>query len=174
MAVTAAPLPRPSLLAGLRSHLHGLDYHWQALIVAVFGTFMVMLDTTVVNIALPQMINVFQTNVDTAQLVLTGYTLALAIVMPAAGYLTDTFGIKRVFMLSLLFFTLGSMLCGLSWNIQSLIFFRVLQGLGGGLIGPLGTTILFTSTPPNIRGTVNSIYGLPIMVAPVLGPTLGG
>ncbi|MFN8483891.1 MAG: DHA2 family efflux MFS transporter permease subunit [Anaerolineae bacterium] len=151
-----------------------LAYQWQALIVVVIGSFMVMLDTTAVNIALPKIINVFGASVDSAQFVLTGYMLALAIVMPTAGYLTETYGTKRVYMLSMLFFTLGSLLCGLSWNVQSLVFFRILQGFGGGLLTPLGMTIIFRVTPPAKRGMVTGLYGLPLLLAPVIGPTLGG
>ncbi len=151
-----------------------LDYQWQALIVVVIGSFMVMLDTTAVNIALPKIITVFGASVNSAQFVLTGYMLALAIVMPTAGYLTDTYGTKRVYLLSMLFFTLGSLLCGLAWNVPSLVFFRVLQGLGGGLLTPLGMTIIFKVTPPEKRGMVTGLYGLPLLLAPVVGPTLGG
>lgn len=157
-----------------RTPFHGLSYQWQALIVVIVGSFMTMLDQTVVNIALPKIITVFQATVNTTQLVLTGYMLALAIIMPATGYLSDTIGTKRLYLFSMFCFTMGSLLCGLAWNVPSLVAFRVLQGLGGGMMAPLGTTILFKVVPPSQRGSIMGIFGLPLMVAPVLGPTVGG
>lgn len=168
MAAIDLRLPRP------HRRLHSLAYHWQALMVVMVGSFMVMLDTTIVNIGLPKIITVFQASVETAQFVLTGYMIALAIVMPATGYLTDTYGTKRIYLLSMLFFTLGSALCGLSWDVPSLVLFRVLQGLGGGMLMPLGMTIIFKSVPPDQRGLVTGVFGLPLLLAPVIGPTLGG
>lgn len=170
MAAIARPLsaPRP------RFHLHGLSYQWQALIVVIVGSFMTMLDQTVVNIALPKIITVFQATINTTQLVLTGYMLALAIIMPATGYLSETFGTKRLYLFSMFCFTLGSLLCGLAWNVPSLVAFRVLQGLGGGMMSPLGTTIIFKVTPPEQRGSIMGVFGLPLLLAPVLGPTVGG
>ncbi len=166
MTSFAAPRPHHRLLH--------MDYMWQALLVVIVGSFMVMLDTTVVNIALPRIISVFGAQVTSVQYVLTGYMLALAIVMPATGYLTDTFGTKRVYLISMVAFTLGSALCGMSWNVTSLVTFRVLQGLGGGMLMPLGMTILFKVVPPEKRGVVMGVFGLPLMLAPVIGPTLGG
>jgi EmrB/QacA subfamily drug resistance transporter len=142
--------------------------------VVVLGTFMVVLDTTIVNIALPRIIQVFQANVNEGQLVLTGYMLALAVVMPATGYLSDTFGTKRIYLITLVLFTLGSALCGFAPNIEGLVAFRVLQGLGGGMTMPLGMSILFQVVPANQRGSIMGIFGLPLLVAPVIGPTLGG
>jgi EmrB/QacA subfamily drug resistance transporter len=164
----------PALRAQLRSHFHGLAYHWQALIVIVLGSFMVVLDTTIVNVALPRVIQVFGTNVNEGQLVLTGYMLALAVIMPATGYAADTFGAKRVYLIVIGLFTVGSALCGLAPNIEGLILFRVIQGLGGGMVMPLGMSILFQVAPPAQRGAIMGIFGLPLLVAPVIGPTLGG
>ena len=152
--------------------LHALPYHWQAVIVVIIGSFMVMLDTTVVNIALPRIIIVFGADVQSSQYVLTGYMLALAIIMPATGYLTDTFGTKRIYLLSMLFFTLGSFLCSAAWNVPSLVLFRVIQGLGGGMLMPLSMTIIFTAVPAEKRGTVMGVFGLPMLLGPVIGPTL--
>ncbi len=154
--------------------LHALPYHWQAVIVTIVGSFMVMLDTTVVNIALPRIITVFGADVHSSQYVLTFYMLALAIVMPATGYLTDTFGTKRIYLLSMLFFTAGSFLCSAAWNVPSLVVFRIMQGLGGGMLMPLSMTIIFKTVPPEERGTVMGVFGLPMLLGPVLGPTLGG
>src|SRR3989441_12390856 len=116
--ISSAPaLPRIRL-AGL---LHGLDYQWQVLICAIVGTFMVMLDQTVVNIALPKITTVFGVGVHETQLVVTSYMLALAVIMPATGFLSDTFGTKRMYLITMLLFTSGSLLCGLAWNNTSLV-----------------------------------------------------
>ena len=157
-----------------RGLLHGLDYQWQVLMCAVVGTFMVMLDQTVVNIALPKITTVFGVGVHETQLVITSYMLALAVIMPATGFLSDTFGTKRLYLITMALFTGGSLLCGLAWNNPSLVAFRVIQGLGGGMMSPLGMTMLFQAVPPQRRNTIMGFFGLPLMLAPVLGPTLGG
>src|SRR5579859_2606300 len=159
---------------GARSLLSGLDYQWQVLMCAVVGTFMVMLDQTVVNIALPKITTVFGVGVHETQLVITSYMLALAVIMPATGYLSDTFGTKRLYLITMVLFTGGSLMCGLAWNNTSLVAFRIVQGLGGGMMSPLGMTMLFQVVPPNRRNTIMGFFGLPLMLAPVLGPTLGG
>src|SRR5436305_9236321 len=159
---------------GIRSMLHGLDYQWQVLLCAIVGTFMVMLDQTVVNIALPKITTVFGVGVHETQLVVTSYMLALAVIMPATGFLSDTFGPKRLYLITMVLFTGGSLLCGLAWNNTSLVAFRVIQGLGGGMMSPLGMTMLFQVVPPQRRNTIMGFFGLPLMLAPVLGPTLGG
>src|SRR5947199_3922531 len=169
--ISAAPaFPR----LGIRGLLHGLDYKWQVLLCTVVGTFMVMLDQTVVNIALPKITTVFGVSVHETQLVVTSYKLALAVIMPATGYLSDTFGTKRLYMITMALFTGGSLLCGLAWNNPSLVAFRIIQGLGGGMMMPLGMTMLFKVVPPQQRNTIMGFFGLPLMLAPVLGPTLGG
>src|SRR6266849_4817759 len=171
--ISAVPaLPRAAL--GSRRLLNVLAYQWQVLICAVVGTFMVMLDQTVVNIALPKITTVFGVGVHETQLVITSYMLALAVIMPATGYLADTFGTKRLYMITMALFTGGSLLCGLAWNNTSLVVFRIIQGLGGGMMMPLGMTMLFKAVPINERNTIMGFFGLPLMLAPVLGPTLGG
>jgi EmrB/QacA subfamily drug resistance transporter len=161
-------MPRP------QGRLQNLDYMWHVVMVLAVGSFMVVLDTTIVNIALPRIITVFGSTVDESQLVLTGYMLALAVIMPCTQYLSQTFGTKRLYLFTVVMFTLGSMLCGVAWSIPSLIVARVIQGLGGGMIQPLGMAMLFQVTPPHRRGAVMGIYAMPVMVAPILGPTLGG
>src|ERR687887_139557 len=178
MAAANPPISRAPALRfprfGIRSILHGLDYQWQVLICAIVGTFMVMLDQTVVNIALPKITTVFGVGVHETQLVVTSYMLALAVVMPATGYLSDTYGTKRLYLITMVLFTGGSLLCGLAWNNTSLVVFRIIQGLGGGMMSPLGMTMLFQAVPPQRRNTIMGFFGLPLMLAPVLGPTLGG
>lgn len=146
----------------------------RVLIIAIAGTFMVILDQTIMNTALPHIIAVFNETTDRAQLIVTAYLMATAITTPCAAYLADRFGIKRIYLFSQAGFLLGSILCGISWDVQSLIFFRVLQGLAGGLLGPLAMTFLFISVPPQDRGTAMAIFGIPMMLAPAIGPVLGG
>src|SRR4051795_13288687 len=166
--MAVATLAQPAAKAG------GLDYKWQVVICTVFGTFMTMLDSTIVNIALPKITNVFGVSVNEGQLIITSYMLALAVIMPATGYLSDTFGTKRLYLITMALFTGGSLLCGMAWNNTSLVVFRIIQGLGGGMMSPLGMTMLFQVVPPQKRNTIMGFFGLPLMLAPVLGPTLGG
>src|SRR3954467_13314280 len=112
MATVAQPLGGARSGPTFAERIAHIPYHWQALIVIVLGSFMVVLDTTIVNIALPRVIQVFQSTVDEGDLVLTGYMLALAVVMPATGYLSDTFGAKRMYIATISLFTVGSLLCG--------------------------------------------------------------
>src|ERR671930_833164 len=143
-------------------------------IAIILGTFMVILDNTVVNVALPTLGRVFQTDLRLLQWVITAYMLAQAAVIPLAGWLSDRFGAKRVYVTSLVLFTLGSALCGLALNGEMLVATRVLQGLGGGMLMPIGMAVLYRLTPPERRGEILGLFGLPIMVAPALGPLLSG
>lgn len=152
----------------------GLAYHWQALAAVVLGTFVVVLNMTIVNVALPRIIQVFQATVDQGQLVLTAYMLALAVFMPATGFLADRLGTKRAYLSSVALFTVFTALCGLAPTIDVLIAFRVLQGIGGAMIMPLGMAILFQVSPPRERGAVMGMFGLPVLVAPMVGPVIGG
>src|SRR5690242_10460199 len=173
MATVAQPVSvRPAQT--LAARLAAIPYHWQVLVVITMGAFMAILDTTIVNVALPRIIQVFQSNVSTGQLVLAGYMLALAIVVPASGYLSDTFGAKRTYLMTIFLFTLGSALCGLAPSIEGLIVFRVIPGLGGGVPGPVGMRLLFGVAPPAQRGSVRGVFGLPMLIAPVVGPAFGG
>jgi DHA2 family multidrug resistance protein len=177
VATVAQPLggqPGTGLRGELTARFAAVPYHWQVLVVVALSAFMVILDTTIVNVALPRIIQVFQTNVSTGQLVLAGYMLALAVVVPASGYLSDRFGAKRTYLMTIILFTLGSALCGLAPSIEGLIVFRVIQGLGGGMLMPLGMSLLFQNAPPEQRGTMMGIFGLPLLIAPMVGPTLGG
>lgn len=154
-------------------------YKWRVMFSVIFGTFMFVLDTTAVNVAIPTMQKVFGTaghpaSVDAVDGVLTAYILALGIITPLAGYLSDRFGIKRMYLLSLGMFTLGSILCSLSPSLLWLTIFRALQGLGGGMLGPLGISLLFSAFPEKERGLAFGIYGIPLVFAPASGPILGG
>ncbi|KLU61011.1 multidrug export protein EmrB [Peptococcaceae bacterium CEB3] len=149
-------------------------YQWTILLVVLFGTFMVSLDMSIVNLAISKMMQAFNSNLDQIQWVLSAYTLALGITVPVTGYLNDRFGTKKIFGISLAMFTLGSFLCGISWNTASIIVFRIIQGLGGGLIIPLAMTLLMDTFDKGERGTALGVFGIANMVAPAVGPTLGG
>ena len=150
------------------------SHRWWVLGVIVIGSFMSILDATVVNIALPKLISVFSTDVHGAQWVLTGYLLALAMVIPLTGFADETLGGKRVYIVTIALFTVASALCGIAWSLNVLIFFRILQGLGGGLIQPLGMSLLLREFRPEERGTALGFFGIPVMLAPAVGPILGG
>lgn len=142
--------------------------------VVVLGTIMSILDVTIVNVAIPTLGRDFHTSISTIQWVLTGYMLAFASVIPLTGWATERFGAKRVWLVSLLLFMLGSVLSGAAWSIGSLIGFRALQGLGGGMIVPVGQTILAQAAGPKRIGRVMSVIGVPMLLAPVFGPVAGG
>ena len=155
------------------------NYKWKVLGCVVFGTFMVILDSTAVNVALPTLQKVFavggqKATVDQVDGALTAYILALGIVTPLAGYLSERFGIKRMYLTSLGLFVAGSLLCSLAPSLPLLVAFRVLQGLGGGILGPLGISLLFGAFPEKERGLAFGVYGIPLIVAPASGPVLGG
>jgi DHA2 family multidrug resistance protein len=135
---------------------------------------MEILDQTVMNVALPHIMAVFNVTADHAQLIVSAYLMASAFSTPAAAYLSNRFGIKKVYLASQIGFLLGSVLCGLSWNSESLIGFRILQGLSGGLLNPLSMTFIYMNVPPEERGSAMAMLGIPMMLAPAIGPTLGG
>jgi EmrB/QacA subfamily drug resistance transporter len=147
---------------------------WRISAVVVLGSIMSILDTTIVNVALATLGRDLHSSIAQIQWVVTGYMLALAAVIPVSGWVAERFGAKRVYLLSLVLFTAGSMLCGISTSIGELVFFRVLQGLGGGMILPLGQMMMAAAAGPKRMGRVMSIVAVPAMLAPILGPTLGG
>ncbi|MGH3877426.1 MAG: MDR family MFS transporter [Actinophytocola sp.] len=142
--------------------------------VVVLGAIMAMLDITVVNVALDRLIIEFDTTLDQMQWVVTGYTLALATVIPLSGWAADRFGTKRIYLTAIFLFMVGSALAGLAWSAESLILFRVLQGLGGGMLMPVGMTILTKAAGPDRVGRVMAVLGVPMLLGPIVGPILGG
>jgi EmrB/QacA subfamily drug resistance transporter len=142
--------------------------------VVVLGVIMSLLDTTIVSVALDSLSRDLRSPLSTIQWVSTGYLLSLAMVIPLAGWLSERFGSKRVWMVSVTVFAVGSALCGIAWSAGSLIFFRVLQGFGGGLIMPVGMSVLAQTAGPRHMGRVMSVIGMPMLLGPVLGPVLGG
>ncbi|MBN9386849.1 MAG: multidrug efflux MFS transporter [Chloroflexi bacterium] len=151
-----------------------LSNKWLVIVTVVFGSFMAMLDSTIVNIAVPQLRTAFGVGIDDVQWVVTAYLLTLGVVTPLSAYFANNFGIKRSYLVSLFIFTLGSLLCGISWDLPSLVVFRVLQAVGGAAILPLSITIALRAFPPEQRGLAVSSVGVPTLLAPVLGPVLGG
>jgi EmrB/QacA subfamily drug resistance transporter len=143
-------------------------------LVVVVGMIMVVLDTTIVNVALDTLSRDLKSSLSTTQWVITGYLLALGVVIPLSGWATDRFGTKAVWITSLVLFTAGSTLAGLAWSIESLIAFRILQGLGGGMMLPVAQTIITRAAGPHRLGQAMSIFGVPMLLAPVFGPVIGG
>jgi EmrB/QacA subfamily drug resistance transporter len=142
--------------------------------VVVLGTLTSILDITIVNVAVPTLGKAFATSVTTVQWVMTAYMLAFASVIPLTGWATERFGAKRVWLASLVVFMLGSVCAGLAPTVGWLIGFRVVQGFGGGMILPVGQTILAQAAGPQRMGRVMSVIGVPMLLGPVLGPVLGG
>jgi EmrB/QacA subfamily drug resistance transporter len=149
-------------------------YKWKVLGCVVFGIFMVILDTTVVNVAFPTMRREFKATLDQSQWIVSIYVLALGISTPLAGYLSDRFGMRRMYVTGLALFTLGSLSCALAPSLVALVAARTLQGIGGGIAVPLGTAMLFATFPPEEQGTALGFYGVALLMAPALGPILGG
>src|SRR5919204_645127 len=142
--------------------------------VIVIGTIMAILDATIVNVAIPTLGRDFHTSVSTIQWVMTAYLLAFAAVIPVTGWASERFGTKRVWIAALLLFMAGSIASGLAWSAGALIAFRIVQGIGGGMIVPLAQTILAQAAGPERMGRVMSAIGMPMMVGSVAGPVLGG
>jgi DHA2 family multidrug resistance protein len=149
-------------------------YKWFVLANIMIGTFMAVLDATIINVALPKMMSAFGVGLDTIEWVLTAYMLALAVMLPAAAWLADHFGYKRMYFLGMLVFTLGSFMCGMSVNENILIFSRVIQGLGAGIIQPLGMAIVVREFPPKQRGLAVGFWSVAAAASVSFGPLIGG
>lgn len=147
---------------------------WIVAIAVMFGTFMEVLDTTVVNVSLPHIAGSLSASVDEASWALTSYLVANAIVLPITGWLANFFGRKRTLIAAVSGFTVASVLCGLAPSLPVLIFFRVMQGAAGGALQPLSQAVMLEAFPPKDRGKAMAFWGLGIVVAPMLGPVLGG
>jgi EmrB/QacA subfamily drug resistance transporter len=147
---------------------------WIVAAVVIVGVIMSILDTTIVNVALETLSRELHSPLSTIQWVSAGYLLALAMVIPLTGWLSERFGARRIWMVSVATFGIGSALCGLAWSAGSLIFFRVLQGFGGGMIMPVGMALLAQTAGPSRVGRVMSVVGVPMLLGPILGPVIGG
>jgi DHA2 family multidrug resistance protein len=147
---------------------------WVIAVSVMLATFMEVLDTSVVNVSLPHIAGSLSATIDEATWTVTSYLVANAIVLPMTGWLASTFGRKRLLMLSVVGFTSASFLCGFAPTLGSLIFFRIIQGATGGALQPLSQAVLLEAFPPNERGKAMGFWGLGVVVAPILGPVLGG
>ena len=147
---------------------------WIVAIAVMFATFMEVLDTTVVNVSLPHIAGNLSATIDESTWVLTSYLVANAIVLPLTGWLASHFGRKRLLMTSVTGFTVSSLLCGLAPNLPLLVMFRLMQGATGGAMQPLSQAVLLEAFPPHERGKAMGFWGIGIVVAPILGPVLGG
>src|SRR5262244_4482480 len=147
---------------------------WLIAILVAFATFMEVLDTTIANVALPYIAGGLGVSEDEASWVVTTYLVANAVALTASSFLARLLGRKTFFLACLTLFTASSVLCGFAWSLDSLLLFRILQGLGGGGMVPVSQSILADSFPPAKRGQAFALFGIAVVVAPVVGPTLGG
>jgi DHA2 family multidrug resistance protein len=158
---------------GIPHHEHP-SYKWWVLANVMIGTFMAVLDATIVDVALPKIMSTFGIPVDTAKWVATAYLLILAVMLPTSGWIADRFGYKKTYGAALTLFTVGSLLCSLSWNETALIMFRVVQGMGAGLLMPVGMAIVTREFPPEKRGVALGFWSIAAAASVSLGPTFGG
>src|ERR1700724_3636256 len=147
---------------------------WLIAVVVALAAFMEVLDTSIANVALPYMAGTLGASNDQSTWVLTSYLVSNAIVLPISGWLAGAIGRKRFFLTCLLLFTVSSLLCGIAPSLGLLLFFRVLQGAGGGGLQPMAQAILADTFPPQQRGLAFALYGITAVTAPTVGPTLGG
>ncbi len=149
-------------------------YRWLVLSSVMIGTFMAVLDATIVNVALPKLMAAFGVPVYTVEWVLTAYLLIFGVMLPSSGWFADHIGYKKIFLTSLFLFTAGSFLCSLSWSFNILIAFRVIQGAGAGLLMPVGMAIITREFPPEKRGIALGFWAVSASASVSLGPTIGG
>jgi DHA2 family multidrug resistance protein len=154
-------------------HAHE-SYRWWVLANIMIGTFMAVLDATIVNVALPKIMATFGISVDKVEWVATAYLLVFAVMLPSSAWLADHFGYKRIYLLGLFLFTFGSFLCGVARDENILIVFRILQGLGGGLLMPVGMAIVTREFPPEKRGVALGFWTISAAASISLGPVIGG
>jgi DHA2 family multidrug resistance protein len=147
---------------------------WLVAVAAMLATILEVLDVTIGNVALPHMQASFSASVDEVTWVLTSYLVSNGIVVPLTGWLSTLVGRKRFFMASTVLFTAASMLCGLAWNLESMVVFRVIQGMGGAAMIPMSQAVLMEAFPPAQHGLAMAVWGMGLMTAPILGPALGG
>jgi DHA2 family multidrug resistance protein len=155
-------------------HPQSINYKWWLLANVMIGTFMAVLDATIVNVGLPKIMASFGVGIDKIEWVITAYMLAMAVMLPTAGWLADKYGYKRVYFLGLMLFTIGSFLCGMSSNEDMLIISRIIQGLGAGAIQPIGMAIITREFPPHQRGVALGFWAISAAASVSFGPLIGG
>jgi DHA2 family multidrug resistance protein len=153
---------------------HGAEHKYLIALAVVLAALMQVIDSSIVNVALPDMMGNLGANLDEIAWVSTGYIIASVIVMPLTGFLGDLFGRKRYFVGSIILFTTASFFCGASHSLTTLVLWRLIQGVGGGALMTVSQAVLFESFPPEEAGTAMALFGLGVMVGPTIGPTLGG
>lgn len=171
--------PTHRLRAKLRNrdsayHPRNVNYKWFLLANIMLGTFMAVLDATIVNVGLPKIMASFGVGIDKIAWVVTAYMLSMAVMLPTSGWLADKFGYKRLYFIGLLLFTIGSMFCGMSNDENTLILSRILQGLGAGMIQPLGMAIITREFPPHQRGMALGFWAISAAASVSFGPLIGG
>lgn len=155
-------------------HHEHASYRWWVLANVMIGTFMAVLDATIVNVALPKLMASFGVSVDKIEWVVTAYLLVFAVMLPTSGWVADHFGYKRTYFTALFVFTFGSFLCGLAWNEDALIVFRILQGAGAGFLMPVGMAIIIREFPVKQRGLALGFWAIAAAASVSLGPLVGG
>ena len=147
---------------------------WIVTITVMIGTIMSALDSSIVNVALPYMRGSLSATIEEITWVATGYILSNVIIMPIVGMLSARYGRKKIYLLSIVSFTISSMLCGMAWDLSSMVIFRVIQGMGGGALIPVSQAILRETFPPEEQGMAMGLYGFGVVLGPAFGPTVGG
>jgi DHA2 family multidrug resistance protein len=147
---------------------------WAIALVVTLATFMEVLDTSIANVSLPHIAGDLSVTQDESTWILTSYLVSNAVILPVSGWLATRIGRKRYYMISVAIFTISSFLCGIAPSLPLLVFFRILQGVGGGGLGPSEQAILADTFPPQKRGMAFAVYGMAVVLAPAIGPTLGG
>ena len=170
--MTGAVIAPPPVADRVQVLGRALQYKWVVASIYVMALFLDILDVTIVNVALPQVGR--QLRSDNVEWVVIGYTLALAVSIPLAGWWSDKIGTKKAFLVSLGCFVLGSVACGLAQSMTQLIVFRILQGIGGGMLTPIGMSMMYRAFPPAERVRAATVVMVPTLAAPALGPILGG
>ena len=169
----------PAFQERLRSRIPGLEpghsaHPWLVMAAVGFASIMSILDSTIVNVAVAKLQVSFGVSTDAVQWVITGYLLSFAVTLTAAGWFGDRFGYKTVFLGAVALFTVGSLLCSLSWSLSSLVLFRIIQGIGGGMMAPLGSAYIRRVFPKEKLGLALGVYMIPNLVVSSFGPTIGG
>ncbi len=147
---------------------------WWVLWTVMLGSMIAQLDATIVNVSIPAVMRDFHSSVNQVQWVISAYMIAFAVLMPLTGWVREQIGARNLYLACLSVFTLGSLLCGLAWNLESLIFFRVIQALGGGAMTPIAMSILTETFPAHEKGKALGIWGAGVLLGPIFGPPLGG
>ena len=175
MTTSAAPAPAPThILASRQLTRHGEEHRYIIAFAVVLAALMQVIDSSIVNVALPDMMGNLGASLDEIAWVTTGYILANVIVIPLTGWLGQLFGRKRYFVGSIILFTVASFFCGAAHSLGLLVFWRIVQGLGGGALMTVSQAVLFEAFPPEEAGTAMALFGVGVMVGPTIGPTLGG